>query len=157
MKINAKRALSILLSLLMILSMLTGIVLPASAEVEEESSPYDQIKSEAIEGSTALAPTKALFVNPAFDSGEYVGTFTYTFGDGETFGDGKTYQLTLGQNAFNTLYDAVYLIRDTWNAADTTVAEYTGPDTVVLAPGTYGASQWQDNEDVFYDLPFRYT
>jgi len=153
MKHNAKRALSTLLALLMILSMLAGVVLPASAEDIIESTPYDQIATDPIEGSDALAPKNAVFVNPAFGSGEYVGTFTFTYGDGTTWGNGKTYQLTFGENAFKNLYEGVYKIRDTWNAADTTVAEYTGPDTVVIAPGTYGGNQWQKTEDVKYDLP----
>ena len=156
MKHNAKRVLSILLSLLMILSMLTGIVLPASAV--DTSAPtvaerFAAIKATDEDGDGVFTSANAVFINSAFGKGDYTGTFTYKYGDGTTCGNGVTYELTFGENAFANLYEGIWKVKDAWNAADSTLADYAGINTVVLAPGTYGGGQWQPSQYPVFDLP----
>lgn len=154
--LKSKRLLSMILAIFMLVSMLTGIVLPA-ASAESIASASDRfagiIATDSDSDGVYTPAANVVFVNPSFGSGDYTGTFEYTYGDGTSYGNGLTYELTYGINAFTNLYQGIYECRDAWNNADTTVAEYTGPDTVVVAPGTYGDNQWQNNEWVKYDLP----
>ena len=152
---KSKKILAWVLCVLMCVSMLPVSLLSVSAaEGEGTTDAYAKIQATDTDnnGVYTLGPN-VVFVNPSFGSEGYTGTFKYTFGDGSTWGNGLTYELTFGVNAFAKLYEGIYLCRDTWNSAGTTVADYSGPDTVVVCPGTYGGNQWQNNQDVRYNLP----
>ncbi len=150
--LKSKRVLSLILAIFMLVSMLTCIVLPtASAEnTLSVAERFAKIKATDSDNDGVFTPAaNVVFVNPSFGTG----TFTYKYGDGTTWGNGVTYELTLGENAFKKLQEGIYACRDAWNAHGGTVADYTGPDTVVVCPGTYAGDQWQKTEWVIYNLP----
>ena len=143
---RSKRLTALVMSILMCLTMLP-FALPAA--LAEESSPYDAIKA-TVESDGSLTPDgTVLFVNSAFGSG----SFKYTYGDGTTFGDGKTYNLTLGVNAFTTMLEAVTTVQTAWNNYNGYYADYTGPNTIVVAPGTIGYDQFQSGGAKVFNKP----
>lgn len=143
---RSKRLTALVMSILMCLTMLP-FALPAA--LAEESSPYDAIKA-TVETDGSLTPDgSVLFVNSAFGSG----SFKYTYGDGTTFGDGKTYNLTRGVNAFTTMLQAVTAVQTAWNSYNGYYLNYSGPNTIVVAPGTIGFNQFQPNEAMVFNKP----
>jgi len=150
MKHNAKRSISILLAVLMCIGMLTGIVLPASAETTEPAAdPYAAIQA-TDNGDGTYTPGKAVFV---YAGAPASGDTTYKYGDGTTWGNGKTYKLVGGVTAFSSMSVAVKHIQDTWNAYEGAYSAYTGPDTIVVAPATYGANSFQNQFTPTFNLP----
>ncbi len=130
MKNNAKRALGLILCLLMVVSMMTCVVLPAAAEdVAPLATEDPYAKITGVDGGYAVDPDANVFffdpvwaeLEPAVE-GE---SFEYTYGDGEEWGNGKTYNLIWKTNAFATMPELMAAVRaycTKWVAA---------PDTVV--------------------------
>ncbi len=142
MNTHAKRVLSILLSVLMCVSMLTGIVLPASATTPEPADAYAAINATDIDG--ALYPAdNVYFVDPAiYNLGLTEGEeFEYTYGGTEKgWGNGVTYTLTYGVNTiknFDWLKSKLTAKNSEW-AAD----PENEPNGIifVMAPGSQGSS-----------------
>ncbi|MBQ6947679.1 MAG: hypothetical protein IJN42_06480, partial [Clostridia bacterium] len=148
---KSKKFLSLLLCVLMCISMLTAIVIPAAAENagSEEVDPYAAIQATENADGT-FTPTKGVFV---FASAPASGDVTYTYGDGETWGNGVTYKLVGGKTAFKSMNAAIHYVETQWNAHTGAYSAYNGPDTVVVAPGTYGGSSWQNNKQITMNLP----
>ena len=114
MKHNAKRILSMVLCVLMCVSMLTGIVLPAAATETPEAptcsvcgkakdaDPYAVLHENCTQDGNVYVPNENVaFFNPAWATSISGGTdpktegqvFEYTYGNGKTWGDGITYRL----------------------------------------------------------------
>ncbi len=150
---KSKKFLSLLLCVLMCISMLTAIVLPASAETSGEGEatedPYAAIQATENADGT-FTPTKGVFV---YAGAPTSGDVTYTYGDGETWGNGLTYKLVGGKTAFSSMNAAIHYVETQWNAHAGPYTAYTGPDTVVVAPGQYGGSSWQNNKQITMNLP----
>ncbi|MBR5783385.1 MAG: S-layer homology domain-containing protein [Clostridia bacterium] len=150
---KSKKLIALIACVVMCISMLSSFaVTVVAAEDSAVVDPYAVIEPTLIEGDVWLPGSKVLFTSPKFTaaSGE---SFDYTYGDGENWGTGVTYRLTMGVNAFEQVHEAVTLIQDTWNAANTSVENYTGPDTVIVAPGTYGSHTFQNKASPTFDLP----
>ncbi len=153
---KSKKLLALILSVLMVISMLSAFVIPAvSAEVipgssAEAEDPYAKINATENEDGTWTPGSNAVFV---FAGAPVTGDITYTYGDGETWGNGKTYKLTGGKNAFSSMNAAIHFVESNWNAHNGPYSQYTGPDTVVVAPGTYASSSWQNNKQITMNLP----
>jgi len=135
--------------------MQSNIILPPTGgdAVLDLAERFEAITATDENRDNILEPQGVIFVDPAFGKAPYTGTFEYTYGDGVTWGNGFTYTLTEGVNAYTKLVDAVLAVQAAWNAADTTVADYKGADTVVLAPATYSWDSWQPTKEIAYDLP----
>ena len=139
---NTKRGLSILMALLLVLSMLTGIVLPASAETAQQAvDPYAKIEATA-DGDVLIPADNVYFYSPTFATApEGVSdgdAFEYTYGDGAIWGNGKTYQLTWGVNTLATIgavKSAIIAYNSAWSADPTSSSEDL---VIVFAPGTSG-------------------
>jgi len=150
---KSKKLMALILSVLMVISMLSAFVIPAvSAEtdIEETVDPYAAINATDNGDGTWTPGENAVFV---YAGAPATGDVTYTYGDGETWGDGKTYKLTGGKNVFGQMNAAIHFIEETWNEYDGPYSQYTGPDTVVVAPGNYGGSSWQNNKLPSFNLP----
>ncbi|MBQ6946643.1 MAG: hypothetical protein IJN42_01230, partial [Clostridia bacterium] len=136
---NAKRGLSVLMAVLMMLSMLTAIVLPASASTEPPVDAYAKITGE-LDGDVIVPDENVYFVNTAWATTPPDGVvegdeFEYTYGDGVTWGNGKTYRLTYGINTF-TDFKAAQAAAQTY-AADWAydTESYADEIVIVFAPG----------------------
>ncbi len=126
----AKRVLGLLLCLLMSVSMMTCVVLPAAAEDADAITPADPYaKITGTEGIDAFEPAENVFFfdalwaesEPASDGG----IFDYTYGDGQTWGNGVTYNLIWGTNAFASwekLISAITAYSVKWAANPKTVS-----------------------------------
>lgn len=148
---KSKRVIALLASLLLCVSMLTVIVLPAYADVDPaETDAYARIHATLQPDGTYLPGANAIFVS---QTGFGAGTFQYTYGDGSTWGDGKTYTLTAGLNAFTTLQSAVLYLQAARGSYAGTNADYDGIDTIVCAPGTYAGNNFQNNALVTFPAP----
>lgn len=152
---KSKKILSLILCVLMCVSMLPVSMLSAAAETAGEAGSenvdaYAAINATLQSDGTYLPGSNAVFVYAGAPSS---GETTYTYGDGETWGNGKTYKLTGGKNAFSKMNAAIHYVESQWNAYTGPYSQYTGPDTVVVAPGTYGGDSWQNNKQVIMNLP----
>ena len=136
---NAKRGLSIVLALLMCLSMVTAVVLPATAEATDA---YAKITATA-DGDVYVPAANVYFYDPvAFATapeGVIAGdAFEYTYGDGAIWGNGKTYRLTWGANTLSNIA-AVKALIVSYNADWSADAAAMNRDLVIVfAPGTTG-------------------
>ena len=136
---NAKRGLSIVLALLMCLSMVTAVVLPATAEATDA---YAKITATA-DGDVYVPAANVYFYDPvAFATapeGVIAGdAFEYTYGDGAIWGNGKTYRLTWGANTLSNIA-AVKALIQSYNADWSADAAAMNRDLVIVfAPGTSG-------------------
>ncbi len=150
---KSKKFLSLMLCVLMCISMLTAIVVPANAEIDLQEAgdvdPYAAIQATENADGT-YTPTKGVFV---YVGAPASGEVTYTYGDGVTWGNGKTYKLVGGKTAFSKMSAAIHYVESQWNAYTGAYSKYTGPDTVVVTPGEYGGSSWQDNKQITMNLP----
>ena len=139
---NAKRGLSIVLAMLMCLSMLTAVVLPASAETAQATDAYAKITATA-DGDVYVPAENVYFVDPAFATapdGVLEGDeYEYTYG-GATWGNGKTYRLTWGTNTLATteqLKETILEYNSLWSADPTGMSKEL---VIVFAPGSTGAA-----------------
>ncbi len=130
MRNNAKRVLSVVLCVLMTVSMLTAIVLPAAAETAPVADAYEKVTT--IEGTNK--PTANVFFfdvaweNAPAAQGE---EFNYTY-----VGNGKTYTLTWGVNAFTTMVEFAAQAKaysEAWVANQSMSRDFVA----VFAPGDY--------------------
>ena len=136
---NAKRGLSVLMAVLMMLSMLTAIVLPASASTEPPVDAYAKITGE-LDGDVIVPDENVYFVNTAWATTPPDGVvegdeFEYTYGDGVTWGNGKTYRLTWGVNTFTTFLDAQAAVQTYSQDWASDPDYYDGEVVLVFAPG----------------------
>ncbi len=150
--LKSKRVLSMVLALLMMLSLVTGIVLPAAAEVvpQAEADPYKMVTDgatliETIDGVDIYKPADNVwFVDHAWGTAWPNGvaegaTFDYKYGDGVTWGNGVTYRLTRGVNSFKYFED--------YKAAILEIDPLVQNKIIVLyAPGKY---EWSIGDHVF--------
>ncbi len=138
---NAKRGMSFLLAVLMCLSMLTAIVMPAAAETATPADPYAKITGSA--DNDVIIPDENVYF---FDSVEFAkapdgvstgDTFDYTYGNGVTWGDGKTYRLTWGTNTIANI-DKFRTTVQSYNSAWAADPDgYSRDLVVVFAPGEF--------------------
>ena len=143
---NWKRPAAFVIAMFVVITMLSCFTLPTVLAAED---PYARITG-TVQSDGSIAPaSNIVFVNSKFGSG----TFKYTYGDGETYGNGKTYTLTIGVNAYRTMLEAVQRAQKDWNDYTGYYADYTGVNTIVLAPGNIGFDQFQNNKVVEFNLP----
>ncbi len=132
---NAKRVLSVVLCVLMTISMLTAIVLPVSADVEDPAPVADAYeKVTTIEGTDK--PTENVFF---FDAAwamaapaTYGAEFAYTYA-----GNGKTYTLTYGINALGTMVEFKTAMEN-YSIAWSANTDLSQDFVAVFAAGNYG-------------------
>lgn len=139
---NAKRGLSLLLTVMMCLSMVTAIVLPAAADdTVAPADPYAKITGE-VDGDVIIPDANVYFYDSTAFASAPAGvangdTFEYTYGDGTIWGNGKTYLLTWGVNTLSKMDQ----FRSTVKAYNTAWAADTSSKSqdlvVVFAPGGF--------------------
>ncbi len=144
MKLNKKRSISLLTALVLVISMLTVMVFPATA-IETEADPYALVTGTVNEDGTITPDSNVTFFFAKQPADASANGFAYTYP-----GNNKTYYLHWDKNAktmtANAVVSAITTPGNKW-ATDTTDSQ---PRDVVLvfAPGTYSHMNLNNTSDL---------